>query len=178
MSISRRLARPMLASSFIASGVDALRHPDSHVERFRKVEPVLEKAGLPPSIASDTRLLVRVSGGVTAVAGLMLATNRKPRTAALTLAVMTVPVTLVNNPFWTASGRDRKREMRRSLLVGTSLVGGLLLAALDRDGKPSLAWRAGHTRQHKTAIREVKAAAKSAKATAKSAKAEAKSRLS
>jgi len=167
MSISRRLARPLLASSFVASGVDALLHPDSHVERFRKVEPALEKAGIPPSIASDTRLLVRVSGGITALAGLMLATNRNPRSAALTLAVITAPVTLVNNPVWTAAGKERKKEMRRGLLTGASLVGGLLIAGLDKDGKPSLAWRAGHARAHKTALREVKAAAKGTRADLK-----------
>ena len=54
MSLSRRLARPLLASSFIASGVDALLRPDAHVERFQAVEPTLEKAGVPPAIASDT----------------------------------------------------------------------------------------------------------------------------
>ncbi|PYF99335.1 Uncharacterized membrane protein YphA, DoxX/SURF4 family [Georgenia satyanarayanai] len=167
MSISRRLARPLLASSFVATGVDALMHPDSHVERFRKVEPALEKAGIPPSIASDTRLLVRVTGGVTAVAGLMLATNRRPRTAALTLAAVTVPVSLVNNPIWTATSRERRKEMRRGLLTGASLVGGLLIAGLDRDGKPSLAWRATNTRGHKAKMREVRAAAKESKADLK-----------
>jgi len=167
MSISRRLARPLLASSFVATGVDALLHPDSHVEKFRKVEPALEKAGVPPAIASDTRLLVRVSGAVTAVAGLLLATNRKPRTAALTLAAMTVPVTLVNSPVWTGGSRERKKEMRRGLLTGASLVGGLLIAGLDRDGRPSLAWRATNTREHKAALREVKAAAKESKADLK-----------
>src|SRR5690625_1036269 len=167
MSLSRRLARPLLASSFIASGVDALLRPDSHVERFQAVEPALEKAGVPPAIASDTRLLVRVSGGVTAVAGLMVAANRNPRSAALTLAVITVPVTLVNNPVWTAASKERKKEMRRGLLTGASLLGGLLIAALDRDGKPSLAWRAANTREHKAAIRELKAAAKESRADLK-----------
>ncbi len=167
MSISRRLARPLLASSFVATGVDALMHPDSHVERFRKVEPALEKIGIPPAIASDTRLLVRVTGGVSALAGLMLATNRRPRTAALTLAAVTVPVTLVNNPVWTATSRDRRKEMRRGLLAGASLVGGLLIAGLDRDGKPSLTWRAANTRGHKAKLREVRAAAKETKADIK-----------
>ena len=167
MSLSRRLARPLLASSFIASGLDALLRPESHVERFRAVEPTLEKAGIPPSIASDTRLLVRISGGITALSGLMLAANRSPRSAALTLAAITLPVTVVNNPFWTANTAERKKEMRRGLLVGSSLVGGLLLAALDRDGKPSLAWRASNTREHKAALREVKAAAKEGKAELK-----------
>src|SRR5690625_115944 len=142
MSISRRLARPLLASSFVATGVDAVMHPDSHVERFRKIEPTLEKAGVPPAIAADTRLLVRVSGGVTALAGLMLATNRNPRAAALTLAAVTVPVTLVNNPVWTGGSRERKKEMRRGLLTGASLVGGRSTAARAPAANPPLAWPA------------------------------------
>lgn len=167
MSISRRLARPLLASSFLASGLDALLRPDPHVAKFREVESLLEKVGVPPAIASDTRLLVRASGALTAVAAGMLATNRNPRSAALTLAVLTVPVTVANNPVWTTRDKEERKKMRAGLLQGASLVGGLFLAGLDRDGRPSLAWRAANTREHKALIREVKAAAKETKADLK-----------
>src|SRR5690625_4679204 len=123
MSISRRLARPLLASSFIASGLDALVRPDSHVAKFREVEPLLEKAGIPPAIAADTRLLVRASGAVTLLAAGMLATNRNPRSAALTLAALTVPVTIVGNPIWTTKDKAERKRMRTGLLQGASLVG-------------------------------------------------------
>ncbi|MFC4555998.1 DoxX family protein [Georgenia faecalis] len=155
MSLTHRLARPLLASIFIADGLDALRRPDSHVERFRKAEPLLEKVGL-GGMAADPRLLVRATGAVTTVSAIMLATSRKPRTAALTLAAITVPLTLVNNPVWSAHDRGRKRELRRGLLRGASATGGLLLAALDRDGKPSLGWRLTNNREHRAAMRELK----------------------
>lgn len=161
MSLSRRLARPLLASTFLADGIDAVRHPDAHVERFRKLEPTLEKIGVPSALTQDTRMLVRATGVVTTVAAFMLATNRKPRTAALTLAVLTVPVTIVNNPAWTAKDRARKKELQRGLARGASLVGGLLLAAVDRDGKPSFGWRVSSSREHKAAMRELKSSLKS-----------------
>ncbi|MEE6273406.1 DoxX family protein [Georgenia wangjunii] len=160
MSLTRRLARPLLASSFLADGIDAVRHPDSHVERFRKLEPALAKIGVPSALTQDTRMLVRATGAVTTVAALMLATNRTPRTAALTLAVLTVPITIVNNPAWSTKDRARKKELQRGLARGASLVGGLFLAAVDRDGKPSLGWRVSNTREHRAALRELKASLK------------------
>lgn len=169
MSLSRRIARPLVASSFVASGVDALLRPDAHVAKYREIEPLLEKAGIPPAISSDTKLLVRATGAVTVLAAGMLATNRQPRTAALVLAGLTVPVTIVNNPVWTTKDKAERKRMRNGLLQGTSLVGGLLLAALDRDGKPSLTWRATSSREHKAAVRELKAAAKGGRADLKAA---------
>ncbi|MEE6282702.1 DoxX family membrane protein [Georgenia sp. MJ170] len=168
MSLSRRLARPLLASSFLASGLDALLRPDAHVVKFREVESLLEKAGVPPAVTGDTKLLVRVSGAVTLVAAGMLATNRNPRSAALALAALTVPITIANNPVWTTRDKSERKRMRDGLLQGASLVGGLALAGLDRDGKPSLVWRAANTREHKALIREIKAAAKETKADLKS----------
>jgi uncharacterized membrane protein YphA (DoxX/SURF4 family) len=160
MSLSRRLARPLLASIFLADGVEAVRRPDSHVERFRKLEPLLGKLGIGPVSDDDARAVVRVTGLVSTVAAVMLATSRSPRTAALTLAAVTVPLTVVNNPVWTATDRGRRREMRRGLLRGAALTGGLLLAAVDRDGKPSLGWRLANDRQHRAALRELRASFK------------------
>jgi len=48
MNILRSFARPMLAAPFIVDGLDALARPSRHVEKFEKVAPTLERAGLPP----------------------------------------------------------------------------------------------------------------------------------
>ncbi len=101
----------MLAAYFVADGLDAVRAPEAHVARFRKVQPLLERAGVPPVLSSDATMLARASGAVSAIAGLCLATGRKPRTAALTLAVLNIPVTVVNNPFWEADGEERKESV-------------------------------------------------------------------
>ena len=69
MNILRSFARPMLAAPFIVDGLDALARPSRHVEKFEKVAPTLERAGLPPVLASDARMLTRASGAVSLVAG-------------------------------------------------------------------------------------------------------------
>ncbi len=157
MSISRRLARPLLAATFVADGLDALRNPHSHVDRVERVTPLLATAGVPRVITADPTLLVRAGGAVTAVAGLMLATNRKPRTAAVVLAAVQVPLLVANNPVWAARDRDERKSMRRDLVRGASLLGGLLFAGLDRDGKPSLSWRAATRREQRHELREARA---------------------
>jgi|SRR5690625_1040206 len=153
MSLSRRLARPLLSATFIADGFDALRNPDSHVDRVERITPLLTTAGVPPSLTRDPINLIRLSGGVTAVAGLMLATGRKPRLAAAVLAAVHLPVVLANNPVWAAKDGEERADMRRGLVQGVSLLGGLLIAALDRDGKPSLGWRASNRRQQQHKVR-------------------------
>lgn len=59
MNILRSFARPMLAAPFIVDGLDALVRPSRHVEKFEKVAPTLERAGLPPVLTSDARMLTR-----------------------------------------------------------------------------------------------------------------------
>jgi len=102
---------------------------------------------------------------VSAIAGLCLATGRKPRTAALTLAVLNIPVTVVNNPFWEADGEERKERLK-GMMRGLGLGGGLLLAAADRDGKPSLGWRYHNFLEHRADLRDTKSTLKDRYASA------------
>lgn len=146
----------MLASTFVADGIDAVLRPKHHAERFKNVTPLLERAGLPPVLTADATMITRVSGVVSVLSGLMLATSRRPRTAALTLAVLNLPLTLVNNPVWAASGPEQRKLYQAGLLRGVSLGGGLLLAAADLDGKPSLAWRASHALEHRSDIAQAR----------------------
>ena len=155
----------MLAAYFVADGLDAVRAPEAHVARFRKVQPLLERAGVPPVLSSDATMLARASGAVSAIAGLCLATGRKPRTAALTLAVLNIPVTVDNNPFWEADGEERKERLK-GMMRGLGLGGGLLLAAADRDGKPSLGWRYHNFLEHRADLRDTKSTLKDRYASA------------
>ena len=137
-TVLRLLARPMLASVFVLDGFDALQHPDDHVERFRKLEPTLEKIGVPPVLTSDAKALSRVAGAATVVAGLGLATGKYPRICALLLAVINFPITVVNNPIWAAKGSIQRKTYTRGFVLGASLAGGLGMAMLDAYGQPSL----------------------------------------
>lgn len=148
----------MLAAPFVADGVDAVRNPDDHVERLETATASLEQVGL--SVPLDPRLLTRVGGAVTVAAGLMLATNRMPRTAALALFLVNVPTTVVNNPVWNARGPEERQRFVQGLLRGAGLAGGLVLAAADREGKPSLGWRLSHAQDQRAELKEAKAALK------------------
>lgn len=147
----------MLASYFVADGIDAALKPEEHVAKFRKVTPLLERAGVPPILTSDAALLARVSGGVSALAGLALALGKQPRIAAGTLALLNIPITLINNPVWDKSTPNNK-EAWRGVFRGLGLGGGLVLAAADRGGKPGLGWRVSNALDHRANLREQKAA--------------------
>ncbi|HWH35565.1 MAG TPA: DoxX family protein [Acidimicrobiales bacterium] len=153
MAISRRIARPMMAGMFVVGGLDAARSPEGKAPKAEAVtEPLKEPLGLP----DDTAQLVRINGVVQVVAGLMLATGRLPRLAALVLGASLVPTTLAGHRFWEAEGEARAGH-RIHFFKNVSMLGGLILAATDTEGRPSLAWRA-----RKAAARAQKAAQKAA----------------
>ena len=75
-------------------------------------------------------------------AGALLATGRLPRLAAAALAGTLVPATIVEYPFWAAEDPQERRDQQIQVLKNVGLLGGLLLAAVDTEGKPGLAYRA------------------------------------
>lgn len=140
----RRLARPMLASIFVFGGVSELRQARVHAE---SAKPLLDnvadqaKDTLPEGVRADPETLVRADAIVKIVAGTMLALGRAPRVAALALIGSLVPTTAAAHPFW-ASKDDDKDQQLVQFLKNLGLAGGLLIAAADTEGKPSLGWRA------------------------------------
>jgi uncharacterized membrane protein YphA (DoxX/SURF4 family) len=147
MSLIRRLARPMLASTFIAGGVDALRNPKARAD---VAGPVATKvaAKLPMKLPQDPVDLVRLDAAVKIGAGLALAMGRFPRLASATLAASLVPTTFAGHPFWQEQDPARRNQQRVHFFKNVSMLGGLILAALDTEGEPSLRWRARHAAQH------------------------------
>lgn len=133
----RTLARPLLASMFIVGGIDSLRRPDQLAPTAADVtEPVTEKT----PISGSPETLTMVNGGVQLAGGVMLATGILPRIAALALAGSLVPTTLAAHRFWHASdGEERQRQMIH-FCKNAGLLGGLLFAALDTGGRPSVFW--------------------------------------
>lgn len=167
MSLVRLIARPMLASVFIAQGVKSFRDPDplvptakSAVDRFG---PVVERHA--PDVPTDPRQLIRITAAAQVGAGLALATGKFPRLAALVLAGTLVPSTVAHHPFWDETDPQRRVEQRTNALKNAGLAGGLLLASVDTEGKPGLGWRAKHAAERarkvgKSGTRKVKKAAK------------------
>ncbi|GEN78327.1 DoxX family membrane protein [Actinotalea fermentans] len=152
--LTRRIARPLLAGWFVTEGVDAVRHPGPHVERMRDAwRRLAARTGLGDPPPTDTlRLAVRLHGGAMAGAGVLLAAGKAPRTSACALALLTLPLAVADAPVRTqgavtpatlAAGGDRGA---RTLLRDLSLIGGALIAGLDKEGAPSLGWRVRHAR--------------------------------
>jgi putative oxidoreductase len=173
----RSAAHVMLASIFVISGIRTLMNPDSKSETAKRVTdrvgPLIEK--IDPRLPSDTRSLVQVKAAVDVGAGLLLATGRLTRPAALALALNLVPTTLAGHPFW-AMPKPERSGHETHLLKNLGLMGGLLLAAADTQGKPGLTYRTGHAvdrsqrrvkRAVRTARREAKIATLSAAAARK-----------
>ncbi|MCW2812319.1 MAG: hypothetical protein JWP61_2777 [Friedmanniella sp.] len=149
MTLLRAAARTMLASYFVASGVKAIRNPEKLVPAAApmadKVVPLVKQYA-PEQVAhyipEDPATLVRLNGAVEVLGGLALATGKGRRLGALLLAGTIVPSTIGNYPFWSRTDAHEKAVDRSNFLKSISLLGGVLLAAGDTEGKPSLAWRA------------------------------------
>ena len=142
----------MLASIFVASGLNALRRPGPKAD---VAEPVIDLIDEVVEVATDgygmdNETYVRINGGVQLGAGLLLALNRLPRLASAALAVSLVPTTLAGHRFWEVDGAEKQKQ-QVEFLKNVGLVGGLILAAADHEGRPSVAWRIGHRRAQRSA---------------------------
>lgn len=148
----RRLARPMLASMFIVGGVDTLRRPAPKVQEA-------EALGL----QENTEQVVKANAAAQVVAGLALATNRLPRVSAVVLAASLVPTTAAGHRFWEHSDPNQRANQTQHFVKNVSMLGGLLLAAVDTEGKESVARRTKRV-SRSAARRAAKRSAKAASA--------------
>ena len=141
----RRIARPLLASSFIWGGIDTLRNPQSRVPGARPVvEAITEQADkqLPVQVPRDVEQWVKIDAGVKVGAGALFALGKFPRFSALLLAGSVVPTTLAGHRFWEHDDPKERFGQLSHFLKNLGLLGGLLLAAVDTEGKPSVGYRA------------------------------------
>ena len=139
----RRIARPMLSAVFIGQGVDALRSPKPAADAARPTLEGLSKLPDPigTNVPSDAETFARINAAVQIGGGLLLAAGKLPRLASAALAFTVVPGSLGGHMFWNEGDPQRKADQRRAFLTDLSLIGGLIIAAADTEGKPSLGWR-------------------------------------
>lgn len=163
MSMSRLIARPLLAAGFAYAAQTGLRNASALAPSAAKVTdtvvPLVKKAGIP--LPEDTATLVRLNAGVQLVAAAALATGKAPRLGALLLAGSIVPTTIAGHPFWTETDPAAKAASQMAFFKNMSMLGGAIIAAGDTDGQPGVAWRT--KRAAKDARRETTRAAKLAK---------------
>ena len=141
----RRIARPLLAAPFIYGGISTLRKPQ---DRVPGAAPVVEKiaeaadAQLPVQVPRDVQQWVQADAAVKVAAGSLFALNKFPRLTALVLSASIVPTTLAGHRFWEHEDPTERFGQISNFLKNTGLLGGLLLAAVDTEGKPSVGYRA------------------------------------
>src|SRR5919112_916386 len=127
MTLLRAAYRTMLASYFIASGVKALRDPDSLVPDAEpladRVVPLLKEYA-PQQVAGyvpeDARTLVRVNGATQVAGGLALASGKGRRLGAMLLAGSLVPSTIAKHPFWSRTDEAEREHDRHQFLKNAS----------------------------------------------------------
>lgn len=155
MTLLRTAARTMLASYFVVSGLKAVRDPESLVPA---AEPLVD--GVVPQVQrfapdqvsdlvpTDAKTWVRINGALELVGGLALASGKGRRLGAALLALSLVPTTIGKYPFWSRTDPAERAADRDHFLKNVSLLGGVLIASRDTEGRPSLGYRATKTGQH------------------------------
>jgi putative oxidoreductase len=167
MTVSRLIARPMLASIFVVGAATALKNTAGPAAKADPVTsrlvPLARKAGIP--LPEDPETLVKLNAGVQIGAGLALATGRAPRISAAVLAASLVPTTIAGHRFWEVDDPTQRTQQRLHFFKNISLVGGLIIASGDTEGQPGVAWRA--RRAAKDARREARRLAHDARREAR-----------
>jgi uncharacterized membrane protein YphA (DoxX/SURF4 family) len=150
------IARPMLASIFVVGAATALKNTSGPAAKADPVTarlvPLARKAGVP--LPEDPETLVKINAGVQIGAGLALATGRLPRLSAAVLAGSLIPTTAAGHRFWEHDDDATRTQQRLHFFKNVALIGGLIIAAGDTEGRPGVAWRARHAA--KDARREAK----------------------
>lgn len=167
----RRLARPLLAATFVTGGIDSLRNPGAKAPAADDLARRLS-GQFPQLKETDAEQLVKANAGVQVGAGSLLAIGRFPRLSAFALAASLVPTTAAAHRFWEMDDPTQRAQHRIHFFKNLSLLGGLLIASADTAGQPGLGYRARHRAEHagaavKRSGRQTRAAAKIAKRDAK-----------
>ena len=119
------LARVLLSSPFLYSGVDKCRRWDA---AHREVAA----SGLPwPTLLHLVTVAVQLGGGFSLLLGI------EARMGALLLFLFLIPVTVMYHPFWKRSGADFVAEADH-FLSNLAILGGLLLILAFGGGRISV----------------------------------------
>jgi putative oxidoreductase len=133
----RGIARTLLAGIFVVGGASAWKRSSKlAVAADEVVEPVRDTL----AISASTEQLVKVNAGTQVVAASLFALGVAPRVMAVVLAGSLVPTTLTAHRFWEMQDDADKAQHRTHFLKNAALIGGLIFAALDTGGRPSIFW--------------------------------------
>ncbi len=138
----------MLASFFVVNGAKSALKPDQFVDDAdpiaQRFVPLAHRVA-PPTfsnyIPDDTRSLVRYVGIAQFIGGLGLATGIGRRGCSTLLSLTMVPHVVASRSPKGASPEQRTAA-RSIMLRNVALLGAVLLASRDTEGRPSIGWRA------------------------------------
>ncbi|TQS41417.1 DoxX family protein [Cryptosporangium phraense] len=177
MTPVRFAARALLGYTFVRGGYAALRNPGESADAVR---PLVERVSTRfPQVPKDPATVVRATAAAQILSGVALATGRAPRLSALLLAGTLVPGGGLLPHRGEDATPETKARQRAELEKNLAVLGGLVLAAVDTEGKPGLSWRARRAARDarkatehaaKTARRSARSARKSTELAAKSAR--------
>ena len=171
MGLVRAIARPMLAAPFIFGGINQLQNADKLAP---VAGPFIHKIAEPAGLPDDAELLVKTNGALMVAAGAGLAAGIWRKPSAALLAASLVPTTLAGHSFWEFDNPRDRAIHKSGFFNNLGLLGGLVLALVDTEGKPGLLYRAKFAgdsfgRTAETTRRDARRTAKSAKREAKHA---------
>lgn len=145
MTLVRVLARPLLASSFVLTGIDRLRNTDATATALRPTLERINKAvPAAASVTSNEQRVAKVLGAAHLGAAVLLGIGRFSRLSALVLVGTSSLNAVIEFNNADSSTSKARKDRRNQLLKNLSLIGAVLLAAVDTNGRPSWAWRAEH----------------------------------
>ncbi|MCJ8504471.1 DoxX family membrane protein [Kocuria flava] len=145
MSIVRRIARPLLATGYVANGVESFRNSSSAAQHLAPVVTAAGKAF--PQAGPALGNPAMVAQGLAAAqvgAAVLFALGRLPRLSAGVLVTTTALNAYADYRAAEAGTPEQKAARRSTAFKNSSLVGAVMLAAVDTEGSPSLLWRAEH----------------------------------
>ncbi|MGI9156486.1 MAG: DoxX family membrane protein [Marmoricola sp.] len=158
MTVTRLIARPLIATGFVFGAVSALQNTGSVAQRAKpvtdKLVPLIQRTMPGVPVPTDPQTIVRINSATQIMAALALATGRAPRVSSTVLALSLLPTTVAGHAFWKETDAAAKKTQRLQFAKNLTMLGGVLLAAVDTEGKPGVAWRAG--RAAKDVRREAK----------------------
>lgn len=134
---TRTLARSLLASAFVVLGAKSLQRSD---ELEPVAEPVTDPIAEATGLDMTSEKFVQVNAGVQIAGGALLALGIASRPAALALSATLIPTTLASHRFWESETPVQKELDTMGFVKNASILGGLIFAALDTGGRPSVFW--------------------------------------
>ena len=128
MSLVRRFARPLLASSFIISGVDRLRDPESSKHLAKVVNLAATSAPQLSVLRGQEKLVGQALAGSQVAAGALFALGKLPRLSASVLLATGAINSYVEYRATEAKTKEEKTARRNAAVLNGSLLGAIAIS--------------------------------------------------